>query len=231
MGKIYIECKNIKKSFLSGDAKVEALKGIDLTIYEKELIMIVGPSGSGKTTLLSIIGGIMNQDSGECLVMDQHIHSLNQIEKPKFRGKNIGFVFQHFNLVRLLNIKENVAIPLLLLKTHRDKAFSQASDILKELNLENKLKRFPQELSGGEQQRVAIARSCIHKPKIILCDEPTSFLDLDTGRNVINILQKIQEENNCAIVIVTHDPRILDFAHRIIEIEDGKIKEKEIKNP
>jgi putative ABC transport system ATP-binding protein len=226
MKNIFIECKSLKKTFKSGETIVEALKCIDLTIYEKELVMIVGPSGSGKTTLLSIIGGIMNQDSGDCIIMGEDFNSLPQTIKPQFRGKNIGFVFQHFNLVPLLNIKENVAIPLLLTNVERETSFKQAINILTELQLQKKINRLPKELSGGEQQRVAIARSCIHKPKVILCDEPTSFLDLKAGKNVINILKKIQEENNCAIVIVTHDPRILEFADRILEIEDGKITEK-----
>ncbi len=225
MNKITIECKKITKSFGQGDIRVETLKGIDLVAHEREMIMLMGPSGSGKTTLISIIGGILQQDSGECLVLDTPINSLKGEEKTKFRGKSIGFMFQYFNLVPTLTAIENVSIPLMLNGYDRAEIMERASELLHKMGLEAHRFRTPGNLSGGEQQRVAIARACIHKPPIILCDEPTSFLDHDRGEKIMGLLQDIKEENNCTLIVVTHDPRILHHADRIVTIEDGMIRE------
>lgn len=223
---IIVECKDVKKSFFPGKTEVKALKGINLGVKENELIMLMGPSGSGKTTLISIIGGILNQDEGSCSVLHQDINNLPAAEKALFRGKNVGFVFQTLNLIPTLNAVENVCIPLILQNVEKNKAFLEAKELLAKMGLKDKYNSYPKELSGGEQQRVSVARGCIHKPKVMLCDEPTSFLDLETGREVINVLKEIQKENKCSIVIVTHDPRILDYADRIEEISDGVIAQK-----
>lgn len=222
-----IVCTNIKKSFKSGEHIIEVLHDITFSTYENELIMLMGPSGSGKTTLISIIGGILDQDSGECIVLDKNIKELSDTQKTTFRGKNIGFLFQHFTLVPTLNAIENASIPLLCTRTSRKPAFAKAKNLLSQMDLyeERHFYKEPQKLSGGEQQRVAIARAFIHDPKIILCDEPTSFLDLERGKQIMHILQDIKEKNNCTIIVVTHDPRILSFADRIIRIEDGRIVE------
>lgn len=148
MNKVTIECKNITKQYASGDTIVQTLKGVNLTAYEDELIMLMGPSGSGKTTLISIIGGILNQDSGECLVLDKAINSLPEKEKTIFRGKNIGFIFQNFNLVPTLNAIENAAIPLLLNGYERDVAFKEAEELLGKMGLDQQRYRNPDELSG-----------------------------------------------------------------------------------
>lgn len=218
-----IVCKNIKKSFTNGGKSIEVLHDINLTTYEKEMIMLMGPSGSGKTTLLSIIGGLLDQDSGECTILGQSINQLEDDVKTKFRGKNIGFLFQHFILVPTLTAVENAVVPLLCLGAPRQESFSRASGILEQLGLEDQLHKKPGQLSGGEQQRVALARGFIHKPAIILCDEPTSFLDIDRGKKVMEILQRMKDETNATIIVVTHDQRILPFADRIIHIEDGVI--------
>jgi putative ABC transport system ATP-binding protein len=225
MKKKTIECKNIKKSFQNGVQRIEVLHDINLTAYEKEMIMLMGPSGSGKTTLISIIGGILEPDSGSCLVLDQDINNLPDEVKTKFRGQNIGFLFQHFILVPTINAVENAAIPLLVFGIDRNTAFQKASQLLEQMSLDEQQYKKPDQLSGGEQQRVAIARAFIHDPKIILCDEPTSFLDLERGKKIMEILQTMRDQNNGTIIVVTHDPRILSFADRIIYIEDGKIKE------
>ena len=221
-----IECKNIKKSFQNGTKTIEVLHDINLTAYENEMIMLMGPSGSGKTTLISIIGGILAPDSGSCLVLGKEINSLPNEEKTAFRGKNIGFLFQHFILVPTLNALENAAIPLLVMGTQRQEAFSKAASLLESMGLDGLQHKQPAQLSGGEQQRTAIARAVIHNPKIVLCDEPTSFLDLERGKKIMEILKHIKQNDNCTIIVVTHDPRILSFADRIIEIEDGIIKDK-----
>ncbi len=224
MNQITIECKNITKNFTEGSTTVEILKKVDLTASAGQLIMLMGPSGSGKTTLLSIIGGILAQDSGECLVLGQPINSLSQAEQTKFRGKNIGFMFQSFMLVPTLNALENASIPLLLQGTDAKVATQKTRELLEKLGLKEQQLRYPAQLSGGEQQRVAIARACVHKPPIILCDEPTSFLDHERGKQIMELLKEIKQENNCTIVVVTHDPRIIEFADHIYEIMDGTIE-------
>lgn len=219
--KTTIVLKNIKKSFTNGENVVHVLKDISFTAYEKELIILMGPSGSGKTTLISIIGGILTPDSGECLVLDKPINSLPVNEKTSFRGKHVGFMFQHFMLIPTLNAVENASIPLLCLGNEREASFKKAAAFLEQLDMKNLLYKYTDNLSGGEQQRVAIARACLHDPKVILCDEPTSFLDLERGKKVMEILQAIRDTNECTVIVITHDPRILEFADRVIRIEDG----------
>lgn len=223
-----IVCKNLIMRFDSQTAETSALRGVNLVAHENELILLMGPSGSGKTTLISIIGGLLNQTSGECLVLNAPINALSEQEKTVFRGKNIGFLFQYFTLVPTLNPVENVAIPLILNGHHRLEAFEEAKKVLTSLDLGAKLYNNISSLSGGEQQRVAAARSFIHRPKIILCDEPTSFLDHQRGKQVMELLQMIKKETNCTLIVVTHDPRILSFADTILEIEDGTIKQRPI---
>lgn len=228
MKRATITCSAVTKVFRSGDTQTTILQGIDFTAYEGEMIMLMGPSGSGKTTLLSIIGGILDQSSGECLVLNTPINALPEEEKTHFRGKNIGFMFQHFNLVPTLNAVENAAIPLLLSGHERKHAFEQAEQLLFACGLDQQRYRKVTYLSGGEQQRVSIARACVHQPKIILCDEPTSSLDHERGKKIMQLLHDIKVKNNCTLIVVTHDPRILPFADRILTMEDGKI-EKESK--
>lgn len=223
MKKETITLRSVSKSFSNGENVVHVLHDISLTTYEQELIMLMGPSGSGKTTLLSIIGGILNQDAGECLVLNRPINTLATAEKIEFRGNNIGFMFQHFMLIPTLTVLENAAIGMLCLGHSRKDAIERAAVMLTELDLGNQLHKMPEQLSGGEQQRVAIARACLHHPKILLCDEPTSFLDLERGKKVMSILQSIKEKTNCTIIVITHDPRILEYANRVIRIEDGKL--------
>jgi putative ABC transport system ATP-binding protein len=224
MEKIAIECQNLKKTYYNPSNKVEALKDVNLKVYENELLMLMGPSGSGKTTLLSIIGGILNFESGVLNVLSQNIKNLNDENLTIFRSKNIGFVFQSFNLIPTLNALENVLIPLLIQNMNLNEATDKAKDLLKKVNLEDKMDSYPRELSGGEMQRVSIARGFIHNPKILLCDEPTSYLDSNLGKHIMQILKNFIIENNTTIVVVTHDPRITPFASRIIEIDDGIIK-------
>lgn len=218
-----VSCKNIKKSYGTGTSRIEALRGIDLEIETGKLLMIVGPSGSGKTTLISIIAGILPQDEGQCLVFNQDINAMSNGEKTAYRGKNIGFVFQSFNLVPMLTSAENVAVPLILNGVSEAEAESRAADLLGKLGIPEKVNIPPIELSGGQQQRVAIARSIIHEPSLIVCDEPTAFLDHDTGRKVMELLKTTVLNEHRALIVVTHDSRIFDFADQIAKIEDGRI--------
>lgn len=216
-------CKGVKKTYKEGVTEVEALKGIDLELKEGELLMVVGPSGSGKTTLISIIAGILQATEGECVVLGKNLKDLQNSELTTFRGKNIGFVFQSFNLIPMLTAQENVAVPLLLTGTPYNEALEKSKEILIRFGLEDKIKESPNNLSGGQQQRVAIARACIHEPKLIVCDEPTSSLDHETGAKVMELFRDEVLKKSRSLIIVTHDPRIFSYADRIIHLEDGLI--------
>jgi len=218
-----VSCKNIFKTYGKGSSQVQALRGVNLEVNTGELLLIMGPSGSGKTTLISVIASILTQDSGSCLVFGQNLNAMPNEEKTAYRGKHIGFVFQTFNLVPMLTSAENVAIPLLLNGVPKGEAEKKAAEFLTSLGLQEKTNTSPQELSGGQQQRVAIARGCIHQPNLIVCDEPTAYLDHATGAKVMEILKATALEQDRAIIVVTHDTRIIDFADRVVHMEDGQI--------
>lgn len=225
-----VKCTGIKKSFGEGDLRFEVLHGVDLEVKSGELLMLVGPSGSGKTTLISILAGILSHDDGECFIFDQNIDALSDGEKTQFRGENIGYVFQAFNLIPMLSNAENVAIPLLLNHMERKEAIKHAEKRLAQFGLGDKIDTYPKQLSGGQQQRVAIARAVIHNPRLIVCDEPTSALDHENGMLVLNHLRDIVDKENRALIVVTHDSRIFDFADRIVNMEDGNITENKLNN-
>jgi putative ABC transport system ATP-binding protein len=216
-------CKGVTKTYVTGSAKVLALQGIDLDVRVGELLMLVGPSGCGKTTLISVIAGILDHDEGDCLVFEQNVRDMGQTQKTRYRGTNVGFVFQAFNLIPTLSVMENVAVPLLILGRSRSEAHSKAKELLTQVGLEDKFNVLPSQLSGGQQQRVAIARALVHGPKLIVCDEPTSALDADTGRMVMEILRQTALSADRALIIVTHDNRIFNFADRIARMDDGRI--------
>jgi putative ABC transport system ATP-binding protein len=220
-----VHCRGLTKTYGTGDARVMALRGIDLDVRRGELLMLVGPSGCGKTTLISVIAAILNQDSGNCEVLGQDLMGMNQSARTRFRGVAIGFVFQLFNLLPALNAVENVSVPLLINGVSRKNAETRASEILVEVDLGTRLSALPAQLSGGQQQRVAIARALVHDPKLIVCDEPTSSLDHETGRSVMKILRGIAKSPHRALIVVTHDPRIFEFADRIAHMDDGRIIE------
>lgn len=218
-----VYCRNIKKHFDTGLVRVNALQGIDLELKPGELLMLVGPSGSGKTTLLSVIAGILNADEGQCYLNGHDVTKFTDQQKTRFRAKNIGFVFQLFNLIPMLNVEENIIIPLLLNGVDRKTALQKAEVLLDSLDLKDRKEDNPLMLSGGQQQRIAIARSFIHDPELIVCDEPTSALDSETGRKVMEILRAHVSHNHTSAIVVTHDQRIFEYADRILKMEDGKI--------
>lgn len=214
---------NVTKTFVTGQARVQALRGVDLNVRTGELLMLVGPSGCGKTTLISVIAGILNHDEGDCIVFGENLKDMAQGKKTLFRGANVGFVFQAYNLIPSLTVTENVAVPLLITGTSRKEALGRAIEILERINLGDKLNALPGTLSGGQQQRVAIARALVHSPRLIVCDEPTSALDADTGRLVMEVLRNTALSSDRAIIVVTHDNRIFNFADRIARMDDGRI--------
>ena len=222
---IAVSCCRITKNYGTGDARVTALRGVDLEVRRGELLMLVGPSGCGKTTLISVITAILDQDSGECEVLGRDLQHMNQSERAHFRGVSIGFVFQLFNLLPALTAIENVAIPLLINGLSWRRAEVRAREALKTVGLGVRLSARPTQLSGGQQQRVAIARALVHDPKLIVCDEPTSNLDHETGRSMMEILQGIAKRPDRALIVVTHDTRIFEFADRIARMDDGRIIE------
>ena len=220
---IAIQCDDVVKTYGAGESRVTALRGIDLDVRMGELMMLVGPSGCGKTTLISVIAGILDQDSGTCRVFGEDLHEMRQRAKTQFRGEKIGFVFQQFNLLPTLTAAENVAVPLLINRVPRGAALERAKAMLAKVGLGDRTKAFPSQLSGGQQQRVAIARAMVHEPKLIVCDEPTSALDHETGHKVMELLREVALGPDRALVIVTHDARIFEFADRIAKMDDGRV--------
>jgi putative ABC transport system ATP-binding protein len=220
---IAIHCRGVTKTYGTGSTAVQALRGIDLDVRLGELMMLVGPSGSGKTTLISVIAGILDRDGGECRVFGEDFSAMSQRARTAYRGINVGFVFQQFNLLPTLSAAENVAVPLLINGVPRRKAIRQAKDVLGTVGLGDRTHSLPAELSGGQQQRVAIARAMVHRPRLIVCDEPTSSLDHETGHRVMELLRAVAVGADRALIIVTHDARIFEFSDRIAKMDDGHI--------
>jgi putative ABC transport system ATP-binding protein len=223
MPRVAIQARALVKWFGEGEAKTNALKNVNLETYFGEMVYIVGPSGSGKTTLLSVLSGILKPNEGSVQVEDVDIWKLDADRLAEFRLAKIGFVFQDFHLFPLLTTAENAAIPLILKKRSWDESIHEAAGYLEIVGLKGRADIPPVKLSGGEQQRVAIARSMISKPDILIMDEPTASLDGDTGNAILSFVRKnILNENRC-VVVVTHDSRIYEFATRILQMEDGRL--------
>ncbi len=220
---IAVRCENLTKIYDTSEQKVVALNSVNLKINLGELMMLVGPSGCGKTTLISVIAGILDQNSGLCELFGENLLTMKSKDKLQFRATQIGFVFQAFNLLPSLNAAENVSVPLIINGVKRDTAKQQAIEVLERVGLGERWKSYPNQLSGGQQQRVAIARALVHSPRLIVCDEPTSALDHTSGQNVMNLLKEVAVHKDRALVIVTHDARIFEFADRIAEMDDGHI--------
>jgi putative ABC transport system ATP-binding protein len=203
-----VRCRRVTKSYGAGDAKVTALRGVDLEVRPGELLILAGPSGCGKTTLISVIAAILDRDGGECVVLGRDLQQMDRTERARFRGASIGFIFQTFNLLPAINVAENVAVPLLVNGVPRLRALSQARELLAVVGLGARGNALPGQLSGGQQQRVAIARALVHNPKLVVCDEPTSNLDRDTGHLMMELLRNVARSPDRALLVVTHDSRI-----------------------
>jgi putative ABC transport system ATP-binding protein len=219
-----VSCEGVTKEFGVGDAKTVALRGADLEIYAGQLSLVVGPSGCGKTTLISIIAGLLNPTEGAVSVLGTDLSKLSGSGLVEFRAKNIGFVFQQYNLLPALTAAENAAVPLIITAWRRSKAIARAREILSAVGLENRAHALPSQLSSGQQQRVAIARALINEPRLLVCDEPTAALDAKSGQTVMELILQVAVQPERAVIVVTHDNRIYGFGDRIVEMSDGRVE-------
>ncbi|MHA1911786.1 MAG: ABC transporter ATP-binding protein [Candidatus Kariarchaeaceae archaeon] len=226
---VLLELKKVTRVFEAGENKVTALAEVDLTILKGEFIVILGPSGSGKTTLLNQIGGIDRPTTGTIFLDSQDLTSFSDKELTEHRANTIGWIFQFFNLIPSLTALENVGLGLELAKDY-DSMDQRAFDLLKKVGMEDKVDRFPAQLSGGEQQRVAIARALVKKPQIVVADEPTGNLDTETGKGIINIMKELNDSEGITFVVVSHDETITKLADQVLKIVDGKINQVITKN-
>ena len=227
--KNFIEFKNVTKSYDVGGTIFNALNGVDFEIPKGEFVVILGPSGAGKSTILNLLGGMDEATSGEIIIDGENIEKLSKEKMTEYRAENVGFIFQFYNILPTLTVLENVDIVKDIVKNPKD-----SREILKEVGLEEHLSKFPNQLSGGEQQRVSIARAIAKNPKILLCDEPTGALDSKTGVEILKILKKCCDANNGenTVVIVTHNALIAEIADRVIRVKNGKVDNIQVnKNP
>ncbi len=224
-----IVARELTKTYHDGTAAVRALNGINLDVHRGAVTLLMGPSGSGKTTLLSVMGGILKPSSGEVWINGREITKLREADLPQVRLDNIGFIFQGFNLFPTLTAGENIELMLNLKGVRGGQVRRRAENLLEQVGLAGKYDSFPSDLSGGQKQRVAIARALSGEPQIILADEPTAALDSQSGRVIIEMMRSLASAGNRAVVIVTHDNRLVEFADRIIHIADGQVADEAVR--
>lgn len=225
-----VRTSGVEKLFGEGDARVRVLRGVDFEARVGELTFLVGPSGCGKTTLISVIAGLLDASAGSVELFGQTYADMPASERVAFRRRNLGFVFQQYNLLPALNAAENAAVPLLAAGERRAVAVEKARALLTRLGLGQRLDALPNKLSGGQQQRVALARALIHEPRLIVCDEPTAALDHATGESVMELLASTAIHPDRAVLVVTHDSRVFHYAHSIAHMDDGCIVRHEGSN-
>ncbi len=218
-----VELKNVAKKYIMGETEVQALRGMDLKVSPGEFVAIVGPSGSGKSTLMHIIGALDIPDQGQVVLDERDISDYEENELAELRGNKVGFVFQTFNLIHTLSSLDNVALPLTFQGVSREEREERAAELLEMVGLGDRLRHKPAELSGGEQQRVSIARALINDPEILLADEPTGNLDSKTGEEIMELLKGLNRDRGMTIVVVTHNPRDAEYAERTVKMFDGRI--------
>jgi putative ABC transport system ATP-binding protein len=220
---IAIGCRGVTREFGDGAAKVQVLRGVDLDVRAGEITMMVGPSGCGKTTLLSVVTGLLKPTGGSVKVLGEEIADLSSAGLVEFRRRNIGFVFQQYNLLPALTAAENASVPLLAAGVRRREAEERAREVLASLGLGDRVDARPSQLSGGQQQRVAIARALVHDPRLVVCDEPTAALDAQSGQAVMKLLSDIARRPGRGVVVVTHDNRVFDYADSMAFMDDGRV--------
>lgn len=222
-----LEVKNLSKTYGKGDTMVKALDNVSFSVEKGEFVAIIGPSGSGKSTLLHILGGVDVPTSGNVIINDTDISTLDETALAIFRRRQIGLVYQFYNLIPILTVEENLTLPLLLDGRKPDK--KQIDDLIKKLGLEKRLDHLPNQLSGGQQQRVSIGRALVNHPALMLADEPTGNLDSENSKEIVALLRHFNKALNQTVIIITHDEKIALSADRIISIEDGKITRDEVR--
>jgi putative ABC transport system ATP-binding protein len=218
-----VRLNGVTKEFGDGESRIRVLHGIDLELPSGELALLVGPSGCGKTTLISIVAGLLDATAGSVEVLGKDLAEMRGRQLVDFRGENIGFVFQQYNLLPALTTAENAAVPLLISGWKRRAAIEKAGDMLARVGLGNKLKAMPNQLSGGQQQRVAIARALVHEPRLLVCDEPTAALDAQAGQTVLEMIREVAVQSDRTVIVVTHDSRIYHFGDRMVAMSDGRV--------
>lgn len=216
-----LKVENLTKEYGNGAVKVTALNKANFTVEKGEFVAIVGPSGSGKSTLLHLLGGVDKPSGGRVVIDNDEIYTLSDSDLAVLRRRKIGFIFQYYNLIPVLNVKENILMPLLLDYKKEDEVYT--NELINTLGLKNRVSHLPSQLSGGQQQRVAIGRALINRPSIILADEPTGNLDTKNSKEILELLKLSVKKYNQTLIIITHDPSIAEQADRVIRIEDGHI--------
>ena len=220
---VVISVTNLKKTYIVGETKVRALRGVDFEIKKGELVAIVGTSGSGKSTLLNMLAGLEHPTSGEVVIAGRHIEKLNEAQLVKFRREHVGFIFQSYNLMQNMTALENVELPLSFRGIKKSEREMLARKALKLVKLNDYMEHRPMQMSGGQQQRVGIARALVLKPEIVFADEPTGNLDTETSEEVMTLMRKVVDEKKQTMIMVTHDDYLTKYADRILKIVDGKI--------
>ena len=225
---LLFELKNVYKSFIKGKEQITIFDNLDMSIAKGDFLAIMGPSGSGKTTLLNMLGGVDRPTAGDILFDGNAISGYSEGQLAKWRADHVGFIFQFYNLMPMINAERNVELPLLLKDLNRSQRKKSINAALKLVGLEDRAKHLPKELSGGQQQRVAIARALVSDPDLLLCDEPTGDLDRHTAEEILEILQLLNNEFGKTLVMVTHDPEAAKYAKHIVHLDKGKFADKEL---
>jgi len=225
-----LEIKNVSKTYNESEIRVNAVNGVTLDFQEAEFAAIVGPSGSGKTTLLNLIGGLDNPTSGEIIIDGTNLSKLRSSELIDFRMRNIGFVFQAYNLIPVLTARENVEFIMSLQKWSRTDRDERTFELLKAVGLSDRADSRPAKMSGGQQQRIAVARALASRPKFVLADEPTANLDSKSASTLLEIMEKLNHEEEITFIFSTHDARVVKMAHRVITLEDGKVVSDDVRD-
>ncbi len=223
-----IVAKKLEKTYIAGDIKVHAIRGVDFTIAPASFVSFIGPSGSGKSTLLNMIGSLDPPTKGTLVVAGEEITRISRKEAARFRGEHIGFVFQDFNLIPVLTVAENVEYPLQMVQNWpKDKRRARVKEMLEAVGMSDQGRKYPSQISGGQKQRVAVARALVTNPKLVLADEPTANLDRETAGRIIDLMKKMRDEFSTTFVFSTHDPRIVENVEITFTLEDGKLLRNE----